>query len=74
MRNWKEFVSGKDYSVDLKDAETGETVTVRYVVREEDSFDYVEINSDLPSELFDRVVGRAICALIQHSDNLMINR
>jgi hypothetical protein len=73
MGNWEEFVTGEEYSVDLKSNETGEIVTVRYV-EVEDSFDYVMIESNLRGELFDRVIGRAIRALIMHSDNLMVHR
>lgn len=73
MKSWKEFVTGEDYSVDLKNAETGEIVTVRYF-QEEDDFDYVIVNSNLQGELFDRVVGRVVWALSNHSDNLMLYR
>jgi hypothetical protein len=73
MRNWKEYISGEGYSVDLKNAETGEEVTVRYFEKEND-FDFVIVNSNIASELFDRVVGRVICALSMHSDNLMVYR
>ncbi len=73
MRDWEEFVSGEGYTVDLMNPKTGEIVTVRYIEKEND-FDYVIIKSNSPSELFDKVVGRAIRALIMHSDNLMICR
>lgn len=73
MRDWKEFVSGEGYTVDLENAETGEIVTVRYVEKEND-LDYVIVESSSSNELFDRVVGRAIHALIMHSDNLMVHR
>jgi hypothetical protein len=73
MRDWEEFVSGEGYTVDLKNAETGETVTVRYFEREND-FDHVLVDSTAPGELFDRVVGRTVRALIMHSDNLMVDR
>lgn len=71
MRRWKEFVSGKDYSVDLMNSETGETVAVRFVEKDEDC--YVIIKCSNPDELFDRVIGRAVRALAMHSDNLMIS-
>ncbi|HEX8279704.1 MAG TPA: hypothetical protein VF540_13460 [Segetibacter sp.] len=73
MRDWKEFVSGENYTVNLKNADSGEIVAVRYV-KTETAFDYVVVESNSPGELFDKVVGRAIIALIPHSDNLMINR
>ena len=31
MRGWPEFVSGKEYSVDLKSVASGEVVSVRYI-------------------------------------------
>lgn len=73
MQNWKEFISGKGYTVDLKQDETGEIVTVRYVEKDDD-LDYVVVESNFPNELFDRVVGRVIRALSMHSDNLMVYR
>ncbi|HEU4767601.1 MAG TPA: hypothetical protein VFS77_09505 [Pyrinomonadaceae bacterium] len=71
MRHWSEFVSGQDYSVDLSDSASGDAVSVRYVEVDED--DYVTIEAANSSLLFDKVVGRVICALAAHSDNLMIN-
>ncbi len=73
MRDWKEFVAGEGYSVDLKNTDTGETVSVRYVEKTE-GFDYVQIDSNFAGELFDRVVGRTIRALSMHSDNLMVSK
>jgi hypothetical protein len=73
MRNWQEFVNGEGYDIDLKSDETGETVSVRYFENEGD-LDFVLIKTDLPSDLYDRVVGRVICALSMHSDNLMVYR
>jgi hypothetical protein len=70
MRDWKEFIDGEAYSVDLKNSVTGETVTVRLVEEWEDC--YVQINSANPNELFDRVVGRVICALSKHTDYLKV--
>ena len=72
MRNWREFVEGEDYSVDLKDEITGETVTVRY----DDDWEaaYLSIKSDAPGELFDRVTGRVIRTLSMHAGVLKIRR
>ena len=70
MRDWPEFVSGQEYSVDLKSS--GETVSVRYVQDEEER--YVAVSGDGAGTLFDRVLGRVIYALAAHSDNLMVDR
>lgn len=70
MRIWQEFVDGKDYSVDLKDATTNLPVSVRLVKEDEDYF--VIVTSPLPSELFDRVIGRVTYALAKHSDYLLV--
>lgn len=72
MRGWPEFVSGQDYSVDLSSAESGETVSVRYVADGEDC--YVAVRGDGTGTLYDRVLGRVIYALASHSDNLMVDR
>ena len=70
MHDWPEFVSGQEYSVDLKSS--AETVSVRYVEDGEER--YVSVSGDGAGTLFDRVLGRVIYALAAHSDNLMIDR
>jgi hypothetical protein len=70
MRDWPEFVSGDGYSVNLLSKLTGEEVTVRYVEKSDDC--YVIISSSAPGALFDRVVGRAVRSLIEHSDTLVV--
>jgi hypothetical protein len=70
LRDWPEFVSGQEYSVDLKSST--ETVSVRYV--EDGDERYVSVSGDGVGTLFDRVLGRVIYALAAHSDNLMIDR
>jgi hypothetical protein len=72
MRDWPEFVDGNGYSVDLRDAETGEGVTVRLVDDEERP--YVAVVSRASGSLFDRAVGRVVCALSNHSDNILVDR
>ena len=72
MRGWPEFVSGEDYSVDLKDAASGEEVRVRYIAEGEEH--YVSVAASGPGSLFDKVLGRVIYALAGHSDNLMVDR
>ena len=69
MRDWPEFVRGQDYSVDLRDAATGEVVSVKYLEKD----DYVIVEADRSGALYDRVVGRVVCALSKHSDNLMVS-
>ena len=70
MRDWTEFVSGQEYSVDLKSS--SETVSVRYV--EDGEEHYVSVSGSGTGTLFDRVLGRVIYVLAAHSDNLMIDR
>jgi hypothetical protein len=70
MRSWPEFVSGSGYDVDLRDASTGESVSVRYIESGEDA--HVHITDD--GSLFDRVAGRVIHAMSAHSDSLFIDR
>lgn len=72
MRDWKEFVSGAGYKVELRNNETGEVVKVIYV-DVEDGLDYVTIDSNLGNELFDRAIGRVIRALSLNSDSLMVD-
>lgn len=72
MRNWPEFVSGQEYSVDLKGSDPDEAVSVRYVKDGEEH--YVSVKGTGMGPLFERVLGRVIYALAAHSDNLMIDR
>jgi len=72
MRDWLEFVSGQEYSVDLKSRDSAETVSVRYVEDGEER--YVSVSGDGAGTLFDRVLGRAIYALSAHTDHLMVDR
>jgi hypothetical protein len=73
MRDWPEFTSGEGYSVELRSVETGETVTVRFVEKDDDG-PHVTVGSEDAGPLFDRVLGRVIYALSQHSDDLMVDR
>jgi hypothetical protein len=52
MRNRKEFIIGEDYSVDLRNAETGKRITFRYVKAEYDLV-FVTITSNFADKLFD---------------------
>ena len=71
MRRWREFVSGEAYTVHLRDDQTGDEVSV--CMRDTaDDFPTVIVEGSSRGPLLDRVLGRAIQALSEHSDNLMV--
>ena len=71
MRGWREFVSGEAYMVHLRDDQTGDEVSV--CMRDTpDDFPTVIVEGSSRGPLLDRVLGRAIQALSEHSDNLMV--
>lgn len=72
MHDWPEFVRGEDYSVELCSRATNETVTVSLCEEEERGF--VRIHSPSADSLFDRVTGKVVYALSQHSDHLLVGR
>jgi len=72
LRDWREFVAGEGYSVELFDGKTGEKVSVRHVWGWED--EHLIITSTAPGELFDRVVGRVVRALSMQSGYLKVQR
>jgi hypothetical protein len=72
MRDWPEFVTGKDYDVELRDSSSGDAVSVRYVEETQDAEILVTGTGNGP--LFDRVVGRVVHALSAHTDYLLIRR
>ena len=72
MRSWREFVSGAAYTAHLRDEQTGEEVSVS--MRDSpDDFPTVIVEGPSRSPLLDRVLGRAIQALSEHSDNLLVD-
>ena len=73
MRNWPEFVSGAEYSVQLKNEQTGEVVEVS-LVEPHDERPYVSVKSPNSGSLFDRVLGKVVYALSEHSDDLIVDR
>ena len=73
MGEWPEFVNGEGYSVDLGNAATGERVTVRLSENGEDGR-FVAVASEDAGALFDRVLGRVLCALSEHSDDLIVDK
>ena len=70
MQDWPEFVQGQNHSVDLRDGVTGDVVSVRYVEAGEDC--YVTVEAGKSGALFDRVVGRVVCALSTNSDRVLV--
>jgi hypothetical protein len=73
MRDWREFVSGTAYTVQLRDVRTGDEVTVVMKDTPED-FPTLIVEGRSRSVLFDRAVGRVVQALAEHSDNLMVDQ
>lgn len=69
MRGWPEFVTGRDYDVELRS--TGECVATRFV-DSEDQPPHVLIYSSGSGALLDRVAGCAIRALSADSDYVMV--
>jgi hypothetical protein len=74
MSEWPEFISGEEYSVELRNNSTNEEVFVVLVEGSEDDLPYVHILANETGYLFERVVGRVIFALSAHTDNLMVMR
>lgn len=72
MQDWPEFTNGSDYAVDLKDPNSGEVVTVRLVVTDEET--YVSVSGSGGGTLFDKVLGRTLYELAAHSDSLMVDK
>jgi len=73
MSDWSEFVSGQDYSAELKSPTTGEIVTVKMEQKDADG-PFVTVRADDAGPLFDRVLGRVIYALSEHSDDLTVEK
>ena len=64
VRRWREVLGRFE-------GRTGETVSVRFIEAGEDC--YVTVEAATSGKLFERVVGRVVCALSEHSDNLMVS-
>lgn len=73
ISRWREFAGGDEYSVELKDAATGEIVAIAYVQDWGDG-DYLTIKSAAPGDFFDRVLGRIVQIMSKHSGYLKIRR
>jgi hypothetical protein len=73
MHDWPEFVSGLGYIVDLRDAATGAEATVR-ITEPENHWPTVIVEGTCRGSILDRVLGRVVMALSQHSDDLVIQQ
>jgi hypothetical protein len=71
MRSWREFVSGESHTVHLRDERNGEEVSV-CMCDTSDDLPTVIVEGSFQGPLLDRVLGRTIQALSEHSDNLMV--
>ena len=74
LSSWPEFVSGREYDVELESADKSQRVTVKFVAGTGNEGPYVRVAASALGELFDRVLGRVAHALAAHSDYLMIHR
>ncbi len=73
MSGWQEFVSGEGYTVSLRDPEQGVQVSV-WMTDDPEDFPTVTVEGSPRGALFDRVLGRVIQALSEHSDSLMVGQ
>ncbi|MCO6512747.1 MAG: barstar family protein [Aridibacter famidurans] len=70
LRDWSEFVDGRRYSVILKSG--GEEARV-WKVEDPGGFPTIVCSGVSRSPLLDKLLGRVVQALEEHSDNLMIH-
>jgi hypothetical protein len=73
MAGWPEFVSGEGYSVHLRDAGSGDEVSVT-MTETENHFPTVLVEGTSRSSILDQALGRVIQALSEHSDSLDIRQ
>lgn len=73
MREWREFVGGEAYTVQLRDRDSGDEVSV-WMSDRPDDFPTVVVEGPSRSALLDRALGRVIQALSENSDHLMVDR
>ena len=73
MRTWPEFLSGEGYVVKLRDEKTSDDVSV-WMSDDPADFPTVIVEGRPRTSLFDKVVGRVIQALAEHSDDLRVCR
>jgi hypothetical protein len=72
MKNWPEFIRGKDYSVELESDD--ERVTVLLVPTSDDARPYVLVRGEYGGRLFLAALGYVSYALAAHSDDLQVMR
>ena len=70
---WPEFVAGEGYTAHLNDERSGEVVDVTLVEGPGEP-PFVTVKSSNAGPLFDRVLGRVVYALSEHSDDLIVDR
>jgi len=72
---WPEFVSGREYNVDLLSADEAVHVRLYREMEEGEEYPpYVSVRGTGDGPLFHRVLGVVIHALAQHSDDLQVER
>lgn len=72
LREWPEFVAGGEESLELRDRQTGERVTIDNLDVWDDG--YLSIESPAAGALFDRVVGGVSRLLSARSGFLKLRR
>jgi hypothetical protein len=72
MRNWPEFVGGKDYSVELESED--ERVTIGLITRDGDDGAYVLVRGEDGGRLFLAALGLVSYELAANSDEVMVMR
>jgi hypothetical protein len=71
MRSWREFVTVDSHAIHLRDERNGEEVSV-CMCDTSDDLPTVIVEGSSQGPLLDRVLGRTIQALSEHSDNLTV--
>jgi|GEM_PF-6019719 len=72
MRNWPEYVRGKDYSVELESEH--ERVTVSLVPADHDDRAYVLVRGEEGGRLFLAALGLVSYAMAANSDEVTVMR
>jgi hypothetical protein len=73
MHDWPEFASGQGYTVHLRGAVTGAEVSV-WMIEPENDLPTVIVEGTHRSSLLDRVLGRVVQALSEHSDDVDVRQ
>ena len=72
MRNWPEFVRGREYSVELESDD--ERVTIELLPADDDDRPYVLVRGEYGGRLFLAALGYVCYAMAGKSDDLQIMR